>query len=160
MAKYKDWLTSDNLLKIKQWARLGLTDKQISHNINISNRTFTRWKDIEVDGERPISLALKKGREQAVEILENSMFKKANGFYENGNYYPPDNVSMIFLLKNWAKNQYQDRPKTPEEIESIKLDNELKKLKIELYKQSDENAFAKVEELIARIDEEVESAKH
>lgn len=134
MAKYQDWLTDESLLKIKQWARQGLTDKQISKNIGISNRTFTRWKDLEVDGECPIRLVLKKGREQSVEILENSMFKKANGFYQDDHYYPPDNVSLIFLLKNWARNRYRDKNLSPEELKSIELDNALKELELQKQK--------------------------
>ena len=129
MAKYTEWLTDDGLQKIKKWARLGLTDKQIASNMEIRESTFYDWKKKFAE----FSETLKKGRSQSVEILENTMFKKANGFYENDNYYPPDNVSLIFLLKNWAKETYRDRPlnkleteKLKAETEKIKLDNKLK----------------------------------
>ncbi len=130
MAKYKDWLTDESLLKIKNWARSGLTNEQIARNIGISTRTFNRWLNLEINGERPFCLALKKGRSQSVEILENTMFKKANGFYEGKTYYPPDNVSLIFLLKNWGKDQYRDKHLTQEELRSIQLDNDLKALEL------------------------------
>ena len=97
--KYQEWLTNDSLNKITEWARLGLTNEQIAQNMNVGSRTFYTW----LDKYEQIQQSLKKGRSQSVEILENTMFKKANGFYENDNYYPPDNVSLIFLLKNWAK---------------------------------------------------------
>lgn len=157
MAKYKEWLTDKGLHQILEWARLGLTDEQIAKNIGINRKTFFRWKSIEVEGECLISQVLKKGRDHAVEVLENTMFKKATGFYEGDHYYPPDNVSMIFLLKNWAKDYYRDKPLNELELEGLIKDNKLKDLKIKLYEKelsSDNPELSKVDELINRIDSE------
>lgn len=160
MAKYKEWFTDKGLRQILDWARLGLTDEQIAKNIGVNRKTFFRWKSIEVDGECPISQVLKKGRAHAVETLENTMFKKATGFYEGEHYYPPDNVSLIFLLKNWAKDYYRDKPYNKAELEGLIKDNKLKDLKIKLFEKelaSDNPELSKVDELISRIDREVGS---
>ena len=42
--KYEKWLTQESLLIIQGWARDGLTDEQIAHNIGISKVTFYDWK--------------------------------------------------------------------------------------------------------------------
>ena len=44
MAKYTEWLTEEGLLKIEGWARDGLTDKQVAHNMNIAESTLHEWK--------------------------------------------------------------------------------------------------------------------
>ena len=44
IAKYKNWLTDDNLTLLSGWARRGLTDEQIAHNIGIAPQTLSEWK--------------------------------------------------------------------------------------------------------------------
>lgn len=44
MAKYEKWLTPDGLVRIGGWARDGLTDEQIAHNMGISRSTLNAWK--------------------------------------------------------------------------------------------------------------------
>lgn len=155
--KYREWLTEEGLRKIREWSRRGLKESEIAENIGISVRTFERWKLIEVDGDCPIRQAIKKGREHAVEKLENALFKKATGFTEGDHYYPPDTGSAIFLLKNWARDSYRDKPYSPEELEGLVRDNRLKELKIKLYEKelaSENPEFSKLDELILRIDSE------
>lgn len=43
--KYQEWLEPDNLLKLQAWARDGLTDEQLAHNMGITARTLYVWKD-------------------------------------------------------------------------------------------------------------------
>ena len=62
------------------------------------------------------------------------MYKKALGFTEGKTYYPPDNVSLIFLLKNWDKEHYRDRPLNQLEAEKLKLENEKLKKENEIQK--------------------------
>lgn len=126
----------DNLDKIEEWTANGLTMKQIAANLGISDRTLYRHK---LSADSQLSQTIKKGRQVAVEEIENSMYKSAIGFtrkvkkyakvkqviYENGKklkeweemqeyeeevYYPPDNTAGIFLLKNWAN--YCNEPAT------------------------------------------------
>lgn len=180
MAKSRigDWLTEDGLQKIESWARRGLTYEQIASNMGISERTFYSWLKPKRDPDLQIAQALKKGRQVVEFQLENALVKKALGYTEknaeverritvdeNGNKsvftvekdktYPGDTGALIFLLKNRLKNYYQDRPKTEEELEAIRLDNEQKRLKNELLQKAlnDENiGILKIDELIGAID--------
>lgn len=129
-------IIESNLDKIEEWTANGLTMKQIAANLGISDRTLYRHK---LSADSQLSQTIKKGRQVAVEEIENSMYKSATGFtrkvkkyaklkhveYENGKklkeweemreyeeevYYPPDNTAGIFLLKNWAN--YMNEPAT------------------------------------------------
>ena len=42
--KYQKWLEPEGLLLIEGWARDGLTDEQISENMEISASTLYEWK--------------------------------------------------------------------------------------------------------------------
>ncbi len=42
--KYEYWLTDEGLTLIQGWARDGLTDEQISHNMGISRETLNVWR--------------------------------------------------------------------------------------------------------------------
>lgn len=44
MAKYEYWLEDENLTLLEGWARDGLTDEQIAHNMGIAYSTFKEWK--------------------------------------------------------------------------------------------------------------------
>lgn len=44
MAKADSWLTKENLEKIFNWAKSGLTDEQIAKNMGISKSTFYDWQ--------------------------------------------------------------------------------------------------------------------
>ena len=67
-AEYKKWLESDNLTKLRSWARDGLTNEQIAKKIGVKRQTFQRWVKTYSD----ISDALKKGKEVVdAEIEEN-----------------------------------------------------------------------------------------
>lgn len=131
-------ILENNLDNIEQWTREGLTQKQIAENLGISEKTFIRYKKKENSplGE-DIKNSIKSGRPEAVQHLENTVFKSATGYervvkkktkvkrciYENGKkaeeweemieydeivYYPPDITAGIFLLKNWGN--YKNEP--------------------------------------------------
>lgn len=125
-----------NLDKIEQWTAQGLTLKQIAHNLNISESTLYKYKA----ESSKFTESVKKGREQSVEILENSMFRAAVGYTvktkqpvktkhveysDNGKklreweevvevevteHVPANTTAGIFLLKNWGK--YSNEPAT------------------------------------------------
>lgn len=42
--KYREWLSEDGLIKIQGWARDGLIDEQIAHNMGITTKTLYEWK--------------------------------------------------------------------------------------------------------------------
>lgn len=43
--KYDYWLTPDGLLRLEAYARDGLTDEQIAHNMGITAKTLYEWKN-------------------------------------------------------------------------------------------------------------------
>ena len=74
--KYEDWLTEDGLLKVQGWARDGLSNEQIAHNIGINKDTLYEWQKRFSD----FSDALKKGKEVVDREVENALLKRALGY--------------------------------------------------------------------------------
>lgn len=127
-SKYKEWLTEDGLLLIEAWARNGLTDEQIAHNMGINVATLYRYKQSYCE----ICNALKKGKEVVDIQVENALFKRAVGYsfaettkesrpnLETGKYelivtkevikeIPPDTTAQIFWLKNRNPGAWRDK---------------------------------------------------
>ena len=116
--KYHEWLSEDGLIKIKGWARDGLIDEQIAHNMGITTKTLYEWKN--KYGE--ISEALKKGKEVIDRQVENALLKRALGYaydettYEDGvetkrvtKEVAPDTTAQIFWLKNRKPAEWRDK---------------------------------------------------
>ncbi len=111
--KYEYWLSKEGLLLLQGWARDGLIDTQIAHNMDIAVATLYAWKNQYSD----ISEALKKGKEVADYEVENALHKRATGFTQliNGKevYYPPDTTACMYwtskrMPKKWAEKQGED----------------------------------------------------
>lgn len=116
--KYHDWITEEGLLLIEGWARDGLTDEQIAHNMGIKRQTLYEWMKRFPD----ISDALKKGKEVVDRQVENALLKSALGFYyeeetvtNKGDvvtvkkYEKPNTTAIIFWLKNRKPKQWRDK---------------------------------------------------
>ena len=124
--KYHDWITEEGLLKIEGWARDGLTDEQIAHNIGIHPSTLYDWKNKYPD----ISEALKRGKEVIDRQVENALLKRALGYeYEEVKQIIekddkgkdrkriektvkqviPDTTAQIFWLKNRKPAEWRDK---------------------------------------------------
>lgn len=114
MAKYKDWLEPDALLRIEGWARDGLTDEQISQNMGISSDTLIQWKKRFPE----ISESLKRGKEVVDYIVENALFKSAI----EGNV-----TAQIFWLKNRKPKKWRDKPESESEQGVITIVNNIPK---------------------------------
>ena len=116
------WRTPEGLLLIEGWARDGLTEDQIAHNMGIARSTLNEWKAKFPD----ISDALKKGKEVVDRAVENALLKRALGYdyteerIENSQIYgiktiritkhvPADTTAQIFWLKNRKPEQYRER---------------------------------------------------
>lgn len=126
MAKFDEWITKEGCLRIEGWARDGLTNEQIAHNIGITRETLRVW------GEKysVISAALKKGKEVVDREVENALYKRAVGYeYEEVKNIiekdelgkdrrrvervikrvHPDVTAQIFWLKNRKPEEWRDR---------------------------------------------------
>ena len=94
--KYKEWLEPQNLLRIQGWAMDGLSDAQISENMDISYSTFKEWKK----KYSALSAALKITKDIADRQIENALFKAA----KEGN-----TTAQIFWLKNRKVKEWRDK---------------------------------------------------
>jgi transposase len=126
--KYEDWLTEDGLLKVQGWARDGLSNEQIAHNIGINKDTLYEWQKRFSD----FSDALKKGKEVVDREVENALLKRAMGYEtveeveepvedkETGEVQmrvtkrvkkqvAPDVTAQIFWLKNRKPEEFRDK---------------------------------------------------
>lgn len=120
--KYEYWLTPEGLVLLQGWARDGLSEEQISHNMGVSASTLRVWK-----GKFPaLSAALKKGKEVVDREVENALLKRAKGYSytetrieesdKDGTkvikivkHVPPDVGAAAFWLKNRRRDKYRDR---------------------------------------------------
>lgn len=145
--KYVDWLMPEGLLKIEGWARDGLTDEQIAHNMGIAYSTLRKWRD-----DFPtISAALKRGKEVVDRMVENALLKKALGYeyeevkkkYENGvlverivtrKEVVPDTIAQLF----WLKNRKPDMWRNKQEIANNEALDRLDKILGEIRKNAND----------------------
>lgn len=156
--KYQEWLEPDNLIRIKGWARDGLTDAQIAHNMGISHNTLISWKKKLPE----FAQALKITKDVVDREVENALYKRAMGFEytettEERKLNPetsqfemivtkrvnkvvlPDTTAQIFWLKNRKPDVWRDK----REIESTealdRLDGILTGIKKAAEQQASEN---------------------
>lgn len=124
--KWEKWTEPNNLLILGAWARDGLTDEDIAHNIGISRSTLKEWKK-----KIPaISATLNTNKAIADIRVENALFKKAIGCTvkekviskiknQDGTVtetertvereLPPDTTAGIFWLKNRKPKDWRDK---------------------------------------------------
>lgn len=123
--KYEKWLEKENLIRLEGWARDGLTNEQIAHNMGIACSTLYDWKSKAPE----ILEALKKGKEVADYEVENALFKTAI----EGN-----TTAQIFWLKNRKPDKWRDRPKDDNDTVALdKLDDILDEIKKEAQRSTD-----------------------
>lgn len=133
MAKAAEWLQADKLSRVEKWARQGLIDEQIAHNMGVATSTFYEWKKKYPE----FSEALKSGKTIVDTQVENALLKKALGYeykettYRNGKVdkivvkqMAPDTTAQIFWLKNrkpeiW--NKKDDIPDDNSKVEELLL---------------------------------------
>nr|DAN79840.1 MAG TPA: terminase small subunit [Caudoviricetes sp.] len=124
---YKEWLEADNLIRLEGWARNGLTDEMIAHNIGITTTTLYDWKK-----KYPqFAESIKRGKEVVDIMVENALLKSAMGYkydevvkervfdYETETSIvvevkrttkevAPNPTSLIFWLKNRKPEAWRD----------------------------------------------------
>ncbi|WP_179394718.1 HNH endonuclease [Lacticaseibacillus absianus] len=74
--KFEYWLTDDGQTLLQGWARQGLSDKQLAHNMGVSVATLYNYKRSHLE----ILEAIKKGKEVVDFEVENALLKRAKGF--------------------------------------------------------------------------------
>lgn len=140
--KYAEWLHPDKLLQLTGWARDGLTDVQIAHNMGINVATLYRWKS----DHGAIREAIKEGKKPVDLMVENAMLKHALGYsydevttevYKRDGktethrkvttkHVPPNTASGIYWLNNRCRDKWRQRPDRAEQAEpDDKLDSVL-----------------------------------
>lgn len=136
--KYQRWLEPDGLTLLEGWARDGLTDEQIAHNMGINKATLYDYKNKFSD----ISDALKKGKEVVDYEVENTLLKRALGYdyqetkieksdkdgtkiVQTVKHVPADVTAIIYWLKNRRRGKWCDRPEIPIDDDALKKAREL-----------------------------------
>lgn len=121
--KFEYWLTEDGLMLLEGWARDGLVDEQIAHNMGIATGTLYDWKKKFYE----ISEALKKGKEIVDIQVENALLKRALGYeydeqrieksdkdgtkiIQTVKHVPGDVTAQIYWLKNRRPDKWRDKP--------------------------------------------------
>jgi transposase-like protein len=140
--KYQEWITEEGLVKLEGWARDGLTDEQIAHNMGITPSTLYEWKKRFSE----ISETLKRGKEVIDRHVENALLKRALGYKydevtreqgtnpETGESVfvvtkvvtkevQPDVTAQIFWLKNRKPDEWRDKKELDANIRSNKLED-------------------------------------
>ena len=137
-------------MRVKGWARDGLNDKQIAHNIGISRDTFYRWAREHSD----FSDAIKEGKAPIDIEVENALLKSALGhtvtirkaikvrtkqqlkdrgtieeehieYVDEEMYVPPQTVAQIYWLKNRLPSKWRDNPDESDNAEVLERLTEL-----------------------------------
>lgn len=154
--KYQEWLQEENLILLRGWARDGLTDEQIAHNMGITPSTLYEWKKKYSE----ISEALKENKEIADKAVENALYKSALGaeceevteervWNRNTGQFemvvtkritkkmPPNSTSLIYWLKNRKPDVWRDRQEVVDTEALDKLDVILGALKDEANREAE-----------------------
>jgi len=105
--KYEYWISPEGLTLLQGWAREGLTDEQIAHNIGITAKTLYEWKNRFCE----ICETLKKGKAVVDYQVENALLEKALG---------GDTTAQIFWLKNRRPDKWRDKPEPPGDSDGLK----------------------------------------
>ena len=139
--KFDDWTCEDGLLRIQGWARDGLTEEQICHNMGIGRTTFLRWKK-----RCPaIQAHLKKGKEVVDILVENALLKSALGYtydeikteiFPDGTQkvthtlkeVQPNSTAQIFWLKNRKPKEWRDRRETAVQVQEQDVQETAKRI--------------------------------
>ena len=129
-----EYSTEDGLLLLEGWARDGLTDAEIAHNIGIHVATLYRWQEAHCE----ICNALKRGKAPVDIKVENQLLKSALGFkvtvkkavkvktkknkpgvglieeehiemVDEEQYIPPVPAAQFFWLKNRRPDKWREK---------------------------------------------------
>lgn len=112
------------LHRIPKWRRDGKTEEQICKKLGVGVSTWNRYKQ----DYRELREAIKSGKEELIENLEDSLYKRAMGYTydetktvasndggiekrrmeKTTRHVPPDTGALAFALKNLAPEKWRD----------------------------------------------------
>lgn len=146
-SKYNEKQLKAKKEEIENWAKRGCTKKEIATNLGISKTTFESYEK----KYSWLSGLIKKAQFEAIEEVEDSLYKAATGYYykehqvvklkvakdvetvqviEVEKFKPPDTGAMCFYLKNRARDRWAENPQNIAiQQERLKLDKEVAKFK-------------------------------
>lgn len=140
--KYQRWLEPEGLLLIEGWAKDGLIDEQIAHNMGINVSTLYEWKK----KYNEITEALKKGKEVVDRAVENALLKRALGYdFEEvtteynfamekeivtkrvKKHIAPDTTAMIYWLNNRKPEAWRNKQEVNANVNAnVRIEDYLK----------------------------------
>lgn len=140
--KYQRWLEPEGLLLIEGWAKDGLIDEQIAHNMGINVSTLYEWKK----KYNEITEALKKGKEVVDRAVENALLKRALGYdieevtteYNFAmekeivtkrvkKHIAPDTTAMIYWLNNRKPEVWRNKQEVNANVNAnVRIEDYLK----------------------------------
>lgn len=106
-------LIEDNLDNIEEWTRNGLTIKQMADNLGISDRTLYRYK---LSDDSHLSQSIKKGRQVAVETIENAMYNSAVGYTRTVKKYQKLKRILYDEMTGKKSSEYEEMVEYEEEV--------------------------------------------
>ena len=117
--KYQKWLTKEGKAVLANWARIGLTDEQIAHNMGISPSTYYVWKKKYPE----ISESIKDGKDVIDAVVVNALIKQAKA----GNMQ-----AITFWLRNRMPEYFRDNSyKELNEAQAAKAKEDARRAKSE-----------------------------
>lgn len=128
--------------EIKEWLKIGATDREIADNLGINKATMCDYKKRFSE----FNELIKKGRKMPIQDIKAALFKRATGFdykeieeIEDNEGYKrtktvtkyalPDPASAMILLKHWDKDGGWTND--PAQLDLKKQELELKKQHME-----------------------------
>lgn len=128
--------------EIKEWLKIGATDREIADNLGINKATMCDYKKRFSE----FNELIKKGRKMPIQDIKAALFKRATGFsykeieeIEDNEGYKrtktvtkyalPDPASAMILLKHWDKDGGWTND--PAQLDLKKQELELKKQHLE-----------------------------
>lgn len=132
----EEWEKPKNLKQVTEWARAGLTNIQIAHNIGIVEQTLYKWKH----KSPAFTQALEEGKAVINQHVVNKSLELIQGFeYDEvtevrdaqGNLVEtktvkkralPDRTMMIFWLKNRLPKDFRDTQLTEAQAKKLEVE--------------------------------------
>ena len=133
---YEKYEINKKAEQIKAWCRNGATDIIIAKKLHIGKTTLHRLKTLFPEFKE----LLKTGKEDADNLVENALFKRAVGYeYEETTqeirigkdgeaqpavikktkkFIPPDTTAQIFWMKNRRPEQWRDKQVMEHEVDN------------------------------------------